>query len=217
MEITKRLHPSTHMHSECVQMPWGWSSGLIPPVLQKDKVQLREWAREAGRVREKRVVFADLILTTSPGRAFPWNRFAIPLLFIQVVGESSEICREHAFCNTSLWILNTCSMSNHTGTHIHKLFIPGPKSGSSFIFSCDICRGCVILQAAANSSLSVWISKSSSFTRSKSCQTLLSSGIVQWVLASWNGGLWLARMFGCGAVSCNNIHLARVQARGRLQ
>lgn len=53
-------------------------------------------------MREKRVVFADLILTTSPGRAFPWNRFAIALLFIQVVGESSKICIERAFCNTSL-------------------------------------------------------------------------------------------------------------------
>ncbi len=53
-------------------------------------------------MREKRVVFADLILTTSPGRVFPWNRFAIAVLFIQVVGESSKICREHAFCNTSL-------------------------------------------------------------------------------------------------------------------
>lgn len=54
------------------------------------------------RMRKKRVVFADLILTTSPGRAFSWNHFAIALLFIQVVGESSKICREHAFCNTSL-------------------------------------------------------------------------------------------------------------------
>lgn len=61
-----------------------------------------ERENEGVREREKRVVFADLILTTSPGRAFPWNRFAIPLLFIQVVGESSEICGEHAFCNTSL-------------------------------------------------------------------------------------------------------------------
>lgn len=51
---------------------------------------------------EKRVVFADLILTTGPGRVFPWNRFATELLFIQVVGESSKICKEHAFCNTSL-------------------------------------------------------------------------------------------------------------------
>lgn len=58
--------------------------------------------RREMREREKRVVFADLILTTSPGRAFPWNGFAIAPLFIQVVGEPSKICREHAFCNTSL-------------------------------------------------------------------------------------------------------------------
>lgn len=162
-------------------------------------------------MREKRVVFADLILTTSPGRAFPWNRFAIALLFIQVVGESSKICGEHAFCNTSLWILNKRSMSNHTDTHIYKYYIPGPKCDLSFVLVVTFARGHVISQAVANSSLYVWISKSSSFTRSKSCQTLLSSRIVQWVLASWNGGLWLARVFGCGAVSCNNIHLARVQ------
>lgn len=100
-----------------IELPWRWSSGLIPPVLYKDKEQLREQGRarqgERGKRERKRVVFADLILT-SPGRVFPWNRFAIALLFIQVVGESSEICREHAFCNTSLWILNTSSMSIHT-------------------------------------------------------------------------------------------------------
>lgn len=61
-----------------------------------------ERRREGGKTREKRVVFADLILTTSPRRVFPWNRFAIALLFIQVVGELSEICEEYAFCNTSL-------------------------------------------------------------------------------------------------------------------
>lgn len=55
MKITKPLQPTAHMHSECVcawiQMPQSWSSGLIPPVLQKDKIQLRERASE--RVREK--------------------------------------------------------------------------------------------------------------------------------------------------------------------
>lgn len=36
--------------------------------------------------------------------------------------------------------------------------------------------------------------------------------IVRRALASSSdGGLWLARVFGRGAVSCNNIHLARVQ------
>lgn len=62
----------------------------------------RQREREKGESERERVVFADLILTTGPGRAFRWNRFAIALLFIQVVGESSKIWNEHAFCNTSL-------------------------------------------------------------------------------------------------------------------
>lgn len=59
-------------------------------------------------------MFADLILTTGPGRVFHCSRFAIALLFIQVVGEPGEIRSECAFCNTSLWILNTCGTSSHT-------------------------------------------------------------------------------------------------------
>lgn len=61
-------------------------------------------------MREKRVVFSDLILTTSAGRAFPWNRFAIALLFIQVAGESSKICREQ--CVLQHLIMNTKYMQH---------------------------------------------------------------------------------------------------------
>lgn len=59
-------------------------------------------------------MFADLILTTGRGRVFHCSRFAIALLFIQVAGEPREIRSERAFCNTSLWILNTCGTSSHT-------------------------------------------------------------------------------------------------------
>lgn len=89
---------------------------FIPPVLRTKRKRCE--ARGKQDRRRKRVVFADLILTTSPGRVFSWNRFARALLFIQVVCEPSEICRERAFCNTSLWILNTSGVSNHTGVHI---------------------------------------------------------------------------------------------------
>lgn len=59
--------------------------------------------------------------------------------------------------------------------------------------------------------------KSPAFAWSKSCHILISYGIFHWVLAYRNGRLWLACVFGCRAVSCNNIHLARVQPCGRLQ
>lgn len=71
-------------------------------------------AKEGGKGGEKGVVFADLILTTGRGRVFHCSRFAIASLFIQVVGEPREIRSECAFCNTSLWILNTCGASSHT-------------------------------------------------------------------------------------------------------
>lgn len=106
--------------------------------------------REVEREREKRVVFTDLILTTTPGRAFPWNRFAIAPLFIQVVGESSKIYRACAFCNTSLWILNTFGMSNYTHTrgrsraHTQTLNPWSKAWKCEFRFSCDICEERVI-------------------------------------------------------------------------
>lgn len=190
------------------------------------RVQLRGWAEGDGEkmreTSEERAVFADLIPTTSPGRAFPWDCFAIPLLFIQVAGESSEICREHAFCNTSLWILNTGSMSNHTGTHTHvhtyALFIPGPRCDSSFIWSCDIWKGDAPLRRPRPNLGSLFEFQSQVAWRDPSAV----KHHYLWVPSSehsppGNGGLWLARLFGCGAVSCNNILLARVQARGRLQ
>lgn len=74
------------------------------------------------RPKEKRVVFADLILTTSPGRAFSWNRFARTLLFIQVVCEPSKICREA--CILQHLIMNTKHKQHvkpHRGTHTHTL------------------------------------------------------------------------------------------------
>lgn len=93
-------------------LQWPYSSGAL------------KGQREGGKGEtegEKSSVFADLILTTSPGRAFSWNRFATALLFIQVVREPRKICGERAFCNTSLWILNTSSMWNHTScTHTYK-------------------------------------------------------------------------------------------------
>ena len=99
----------------------------------------------------------------------------------------------------------------HTHTHTHRHFIPRPKCSLSFDLVVTFAANASVCRLRPIRPSLVWISKSSSFTRSKCCQTLLSSGVVQWVLASSNGGLWLARVFGCGAVSCNNIHLARVQ------
>ncbi|MEQ2164160.1 hypothetical protein GOODEAATRI_003721, partial [Goodea atripinnis] len=44
--------------------------------------------------------------------------------------------------------------------------------------------------------------------------SVISSAVVHWGPAYSNGRLWLACAFACEAVSCHNIHLARVQLSG---
>lgn len=73
------------------------------------------------RWRENRAVFADLILTTCPGRVLPWNRFATAAVVYtgggrvgRDVQEGSERAGERAFCNTSSQIYQTARKRGET-------------------------------------------------------------------------------------------------------
>lgn len=135
---------------------WPYSSS----VLRKDKVQLQEWeGRENEGVGEKRVVFADLILTTGPGKSLSLE----PFRNSNVVYTGGEWVKQdmHRACILQHLIMNTRTHAacRVTHTHIHALFFSRSKVGLEFCFFFpDTHKECIILSAAASSSLWVWIS-----------------------------------------------------------
>lgn len=139
-EITKPLHPATHMYGECVQMPWGSFSGLTLPMLYKDKVQLREWAREAERKweteREKSSVrwpHSD----NKPGKSLSLEPFRNTTV-VYTGGGWVEQDMQRA-CILQHLIMNTKHIQHvRSHRHIHtQALYPWSKEWLEFHFSCD--------------------------------------------------------------------------------
>lgn len=105
------------------QRSLGFSGGLVslPEPDGGTKYASGGRAGRNERWRENRAVFADLILTTCPGRVLPWNRFATAAVVYtgggrvgRDVQEGSERAGEHAFCNTSSRIYQTARKRGET-------------------------------------------------------------------------------------------------------
>lgn len=105
------------------QRSLGFSGGLVslPEPDGGTKYASGGRAGRNERWRENRAVFADLILTTCPGRVLPWNRFATAAVVYtgggrvgRDVQEGSERAGERAFCNTTSRIYQTARKRGET-------------------------------------------------------------------------------------------------------
>lgn len=101
---------------------WNRSLDLVAlPLLRSMRTKYRRGSDRRERKRE-RVVLADLILTTSPGRAFPWKCFAITL-FIQVAAESREMCGESVHFATPRYervkMTHRSDLNSHLSLRLH--------------------------------------------------------------------------------------------------